>query len=97
MHYELWDTASANLIGYRDSEDEILEVVFHYVQQEGQTAVDWLAVVADFNADELGNDAECPAALHGSDLFNRLDQWRARRTRDAEIRVPSAPAKRGTT
>ncbi len=69
MHYELWDTQTANLVGLYDTEEEALADV------RGALALGWvvdrLALGQEYDDHDLGDDEDLPPVLHGSALAAR--------------------------
>ena len=54
MHYELWDTETANLVGEYDTEDEALDGVRRLLASGWD--VEHLALGQEFDDEDLGDD-----------------------------------------
>ena len=81
MHFELWDTETANLVGSYDSEAAVLAVVREALRRHGPAVVRALALGAEH--DETGDDARLPPILAADALLARVaaqDESTARRT-----------------
>jgi len=75
MHYQLWDTASANVIDVYRTEAESLAMV-RGLLEAGWNA-DHLALGLDFDVDEPGDDADLPPVLSGTALAARAQEMAA--------------------
>ncbi len=75
MHYQLWDTASANVIDVYRTEAESLAMV-RGLLKAGWNA-DHLALGLDFDVDEPGDDADLPSVLSGTALAARAQEMAA--------------------
>ena len=69
MHYELWDTETANLVGEYDTEDDALDAVRRL------TASGWpvehLALGKEFDDDDIGDDELLGPTVSGVELAAR--------------------------
>jgi hypothetical protein len=78
--YELWDSASRNLVGAYASEDEALTFVRAYVGEHGTAyASSWVLLWDDEDADEAGQIDEGTGLLvrASRDMPSELSQRRA--------------------
>jgi hypothetical protein len=71
MHFELWDTQTANLVGTYDSEAAAMAVVREALRRHGPELVRTLALGAEHD-DEGGEDAALPPVIGGEELLARL-------------------------
>ena len=69
MHYELWDTESANAIGMYRTEAEGLAIVRDLL--EAGWSAEHLALGQEFGEGEAGDDADLPPVLRGAALAAR--------------------------
>jgi len=79
MHYEIWDTETANLVGEYDTEAEGLAAVRRLVA--GGWPAEHLGFGQEWDDDDMGDDADLAPTLHGAALVERamaaeLDQQR---------------------
>jgi len=73
MHYQLWDTASANVIDVYRTEAESLAMV-RGLLEAGWNA-DHLALGLDFDVDEPGDDADLPPSSAGLPSRRAPKRW----------------------
>src|SRR5687768_5757419 len=71
MHWELWDTGSANLVEEFDTEAEALQGVREILAVNRTGYIDVLALGAMYDEGDP-RDAELPPVLAGADLQSRL-------------------------
>jgi hypothetical protein len=69
MHYELWDTESANVMAVLQTEAEGLAIVRRLLADGWNT--EHLSLGLDFDEGEKGDDASLPPVLHGAALAKR--------------------------
>ena len=79
MHYELWDTQTANLLGEYDTEEEAL------VDVRDALAAGWdpdhLAIGQEWDDDDIGDDDDLAPTIHGRELAERAAAVDAKRVR----------------
>ena len=69
MHYQLWDTKSANVMAILQTEAEGLEIVRRLLAHGWDPAQ--LSLGLDFDEGEEGNDDSLPPVMYGAALAER--------------------------
>lgn len=69
MHYELWDTETANLVGEYDTEAEALDSVRRLIASGWP--VEHLALGREFDDDDIGDDELLGPTVSGAELAAR--------------------------
>lgn len=70
MHWELWDTRTANLVGDYEGESDALIVVREALRLHGQDVVEALALGVEHD-EEGGDDDALPPVLRRAELTAR--------------------------